>query len=1017
MSKGINPIAQTFYDVTGVFCAKATQTPDYGLKSFTYLKNAFTADEMKPINLLEFEQLINNYKNNPKGKQYNNCLLKGLFEDGFSGQNIVQNSPYLFFDIDVKNDEKEKKFENLHLFNTEDNQTIFNELQKLSVIVWRSNSGTGIAGVLYVPQMENYLFESTDLHRTAGKEITNYLSDYLHEVTGIERIKFDNAQSKLRQVRFLATQKVNRFLNPYPFEFSYSVEVKTKESRPGVIAYRPENFRRPYGTIYEQFDNDNSILEIALNNGFTEIRRQGTQIRIKYEDSTSIDSGFIDVPNNVYVNYSQSFDNKGLFTPSEMVRKCQFNNDKTRFEAYLIELGYKEKKKSENELKQIAEKLKTELTQATENQDKIIFTHCYDLQTLTDSEKVNFIKNACPNPDYEKYFKAYLNLIDNKINFDKTFIIKNYVSESLEPILNYADKRKKIILRAETGQGKTTAFIRDFFKYRPNKRILILEPLTVIIRQNEKEYNDKAVFLDGTTVKNEYQNALAESMVIATYEQGTKLLFESKFDYIVIDEAHQLMTANSFKNHVISDLTSELKDSIIIGLTGTPNNVFKEMGFSLINVDLRTPKKTDIEVRYINNKPTDIALSHLRNTTGKTLLRLNDIKGLKELKDHLIKSKLYKKNEILVLYSEKQIKESDDYKRLAHERKFNDKLKLILTTSLIDEGLSIDQNGFTDVVFIETSYTPRPEPIKQFFARFRNEDPERKNYLYLRSKIDQTPNRFYLSWAYKKTSEALENAFDDSSYKTNFDNTNFYYDDGQINKFYLGYSVSDSLFAGMNNDQFKDFLEVNYNLRLTKNKDFDFEIYESLDRKKLKKKFAKHWLKSKDSVFQILALHTLDPRIKKEIPIRQMYFEPKTESFIICYLKDFEKLYKRQKTLLSLGIEDPDLYLIDFENHTLTSESKYKKDLIIIRLKKTIEDPKNESDKKTADKFRSFANWCEMTKEFTYSQMCRELKKIGVHEPKAYSRKKLFIILDWFDLEAKIDFNIGRIIISKKAFL
>ena len=89
-----------------------------------------------------------------------------------------------------------------------------------------------------------------------------------------------------------------------------------------------------------------------------------------------------------------------------------------------------------------------------------------------------------------------------------------------------------------------------------------------------------------------------------------------------------------------------------------------------------------------------------------------------------------------------RLKNSVDYNKIAYKAQFADQYRLILTTSLIDEGVSIKQNGFSDVVFIETNYNPRPEAIKQFFARFRNADNTRKNIAYLRQKIDQTPTTF-----------------------------------------------------------------------------------------------------------------------------------------------------------------------------------------------------------------------------------------------------------------------------------
>ena len=88
-------------------------------------------------------------------------------------------------------------------------------------------------------------------------------------------------------------------------------------------------------------------------------------------------------------------------------------------------------------------------------------------------------------------------------------------------------------------------------------------------------------------------------------------------------------------------------------------------------------------------------MNHLsKKPKGKVLVRLNEIATIKELTRHLVKTKLYNKSEILFLHSTKEIKNSKSTKKLAHKRQFYDNYKLIFTTSLIDEGLSIEQNGF-----------------------------------------------------------------------------------------------------------------------------------------------------------------------------------------------------------------------------------------------------------------------------------------------------------------------------------
>lgn len=1026
MSNGITPIVQTYYEISEVKHKEVSSSLDYSEEVFTYLKSMQSAKGMELISLDKLEQLINKYSNADGGKLKDRCLLKGLYKDNFNGADCYKNVPYLFFDIDVK--DKGKKKENVHLLRSKTNQIIFEELQKVSVICWRSNSGHGIAGVLYVPQLANYLEKDKDLHLQVGKRITSYLSEYLYNVTGIERITFDNAQSKFRQVRFLAQQKEQRSLNYKPFEFTYKVEEKIKTFDNGVKKYKPTNYKSAYGTLTAQFDNDNDILSVAQRCGFSVVSSSGNKVRVKHPLTTSPTSGVIDEAQNVYFNYSGSFSEQKAFSPSQLFCECEFNNDWGEFYKYLNELGYKEKQLTKEAVKSTAKSLLDELKDVN-NEDKaseIIFKHCYDLQTLSNEQKQNFIKENCPSDNLKKFFKAYLKLTDYRISYDKSFTIKNYVAEQLESVLKYVDKHNKIILRAETGKGKTTAFIRDFHKHRPDQRLLILLPLTIILEQNRKEYGNKAIYLDGFSDEFEHEYAKTGNLVLATYEQGAKLLELSKFDCIVVDEIHQLITANGFKIEAISNLTPHLNSSKVIGLTGTPNAIFKAIGYKLVNIDVAKPKKTKAEIRFSNCAPFDLALSHLKQLTGKALIRLNDIKGIEILKKQLIAVKLYKDNEILVLHSSKEIKRSKDFKQLAHKRIFDNKVKVVLTTSLIDEGLSIEQANFTDVVFIETNYNPRPEAVKQFFARFRNEDPNRKNYLYLRTKNNQNPTRYNPFYDYKETLRALKDEALQYSglsmkttYNNEFSNEYFFYNDNTVNPYFLAYSITQKLFMFFNIHQFINFLEVNYNLEFSINKEFELNFkdgsIEKHERNEIKTLIGQAWYYNKDEVLQALGLHTLDNPIRKAIYVDKSKVNPQIETLVIKQIKDFEKLYKRNEKLKKLGAEDPNTILLDVSDGIkVNSDKNYKDELTLLQLNKMIFEPKNKVDKVTASAVIKFAEWAKNQTEFTTNQMSKKMRELKIYKNESYSFERVKRVLEWFEIKVKKDFKTGMIKVMNK---
>src|SRR5690606_11505435 len=163
---------------------------------------------------------------------------------------------------------------------------------------------------------------------------------------------------------------------------SYKVDEKIKEIKKGVTAYRYADYRTPYGTIYEQFNANNDILTVALNNGFKEINRAANKIRVKHQLSTSATSGEINTALNIYFNYSDSIANgRKSFTPAEMECFFRYGNNWSDFKKELERQGYKKKIKSKTEVKKVSENLKKQLQEATDQKEieKIIFHSCYDL--------------------------------------------------------------------------------------------------------------------------------------------------------------------------------------------------------------------------------------------------------------------------------------------------------------------------------------------------------------------------------------------------------------------------------------------------------------------------------------------------------------------------------------------------------------------------------------------------------------------------------------------------------------
>lgn len=970
-------------------------------------------------NLIELTERLNTYKRkNGAKKDDNPAILKGIYTKGTSGQYCEKPAPFVFFDIDVKNNETKK--ENIALFDKVQNNKVFKKLEQIAVLVWRSNSGLGIAGALYVPQITEFNNDSRQKHKKVAESIFIKLSEYLFEKTNIT-IEFDKAQGKFRQIRYLADQRGEiRSINTKPLQFEYTCTETPLKTFSGVNKYYYKGQHNPSGSIPQQFNDNNRIENVLQSFGYQILDSN----RVKSPQTSSKDSG--EIKDNALFNYSSTSGQKEFYTPYSFILEHKYNYSNKAFIEDLTAQGYKDIKPTKEAVKTAETKLKQAIQKADKLKDidKLIFDYCFNLKTLSTKRKKALLSRLNPKPELKKYFIEYLELTkESEIIFDQYHEIKRFVSEKFETILNQADKKNKVLVYAETGTGKTTAIFKEFKKLRPERRCLILAPLTIIVNQLEKDHQNEAIFLTGESNLVQHKEALKSQIVVATYEQGAKHLKEYIFDYIFIDEFHQFLTANAYKSETISETTQYLKNKKVIGLTGTPQQIFKNLGYNFLSLNRSDQKKTNLTLRYWNAKPYQIINNHLRNVKGKVLIKLDERNTIDLIKAELIEKGNYKENEILVLKSTRKIKNSKDFKSLAHERKFDDSIKIVLTTSLINEGLSIEQKYFTDIVFIENSFNPRPEPIKQFFARFRNEDKDRKNYLYLKHRNEvKAPTKFNIELNYKSKFDLLSKEFNKVSYNEVLSTYNdltdprmFLYSNGTINPYYLAYNVTESFFCSINENQFVDFLETNYNLSINIDAGFKGlttdQTAHNNAKKALKRTIANTIENNFDEVLDVVATNTQNKKIRAKIMARNIEVKPSLYKLITDQIKDFENLVLTYFDFQRFGIKTP-LQLV--ENGTLKSRKKIKDELFNLKIESLLNNPKSIRDQKNRELIITFVLRMEQKQSFTSKQMFTELKKLNVLNFNSYNKNTCLLLFSYFNFEIKEDKN-GLLNIKSKA--
>lgn len=962
-------------------------------KQFTLFDRRYCNDYPKPpygikehFTLSELVSFINNMEP-VKNKNLSPTVLKGIFKMGTRGVHCTIATPYLWLDIDVK------KLENIQLSSKAKNSQVFNWLKKHSIFVYRSHSGKGICACIYVPIIESIYASESTVHSKIGKAINEKLSKLILEELGIE-VEFDASQNTFRQARYLAAQSSDVLINYNPSQFDVEEEIEEVITSTGIQFFTKEFYDCPKGSIEYQYNLNTSIPDLLA-----QYHVSGN--RYKLPGTSSETSGEYDPINNVFWNYSTSFSEYRRQTAFWLTVNLYYNGDRNKLIKELIGKGYKTITPVKSQVEEAIDRInKAKLS------DEELYSICNELSILSIEEKHRFIKRLKIDDATLEKVHAYLQMTVLKIRYNNVFEITEYVSDALEEILNLVDDKKKILVRSETGTGKTTSVLKDMLKHRSNCRVLIAEPLTPIVDQIEYDYPQVAC-LTGTSELPDYDFAQQAQMVVATYEQAINLISNGRFDYIIIDEAHNLLNYNSFKPKVIADLTlalKEAKDIKVIAFTGTPSILFKSVGYHLVDIRKKYQKLVEVIERHNNLDSYKILLAHQREVKGKAIYRLNSIDNLNDFKKQLMTEEGYSEDEILVLNSNYENKKGEAYQCVLKNSRFPDSVKVVLTTSMLDEGVSIKQEGFTDVVFIETiSYHPTPESLKQFYARFRNEDPNRKNYYYRRvakkqsnqyaSFIEEYSNRF------NDLIEKREVVSGDSSFKDLFNDNNYFYNNKSINPYYLAYKSNVSAFSKFSLFEFREYVKINYNLLLTVDEDYiatqEDTSFKKEERSKRAETLNKMWTTTSThgEIIMEVSNKTFNEELIKVINAEEVAktFDLDLEDpfegidFVMDVSQEVQDLVAQQPKTCEFLVEseyrlkaldlNPDLFL--YKNGALRGTQAIRNQMVVAENLALYFNPNNSKEIESSKKLRGFVKEFLDKGMFTVTEVRNRLKELG----------------------------------------
>ena len=302
-------------------------------------------------------------------------------------------------------------------------------------------------------------------------------------------------------------------------------------------------------------------------------------------------------------------------------------------------------------------------------------------------------------------------------------------------------ENKKFILADDMGLGKTTSTIIAALETGA-KKILIICPATLKInwKREIENYSDRPIFIsEGKQFSTEDDFVIVNYDIIKNFHDPKKkddsLILTSKFDLIIIDEAHYIKNAQAQRTKLINDITKSV-DRLWL-LTGTPMTSRPIDYFNLLSlIDSPVAKnwmayvirycsgfQFKVGPRKIWNVQGASNLEELRDrTVGLTLRRLKE--NVLDLPDKIItpvylrlKSKLYE--EVMGDYYNWYEKNPEESKSLTVQFTKLTKIRQIIADEKISQTIEIAENIIEQdkKVIIFCNFTDSLNKITEHFGK------------------------------------------------------------------------------------------------------------------------------------------------------------------------------------------------------------------------------------------------------------------------------------------------------------
>lgn len=423
------------------------------------------------------------------------------------------------------------------------------------------------------------------------------------------------------------------------------------------------------------------------------------------------------------------------------------------------------------------------------------------------------------------------------VKFDK-YISTEFAKSMLE-------QPQKALIKAPTGSGKTTSFIDAALELQceneaPSRYYIVSVPTIAITEQTG---NNKGVLAIKGETANIFRTLKTYSdsgnrVIVTTYDMAaitTDLIRKvnpfASFSYI-IDEFHQLTHSYNYRREAIDSLFALRKNAkAFIGLSGTVDDILRKDFDKEVHVHtkyMKAPCRMWGAITYrkkADEEPQLIQLIKQKVEAGKRLLVFIQKKDvIQRVRDVLRKSGI----DVATITSDSK-SYNKAYKHIVEESEFPPGIQVILTTTVLSDGININNVRKNDsgqpiknnkgefvadlsfeCIVLSSQQSPNfnVSMVRQMANRFRHEYGG--FYLFMQQALKQTEFLYNIDQAHEYEILLAENAI--SLIKEEFE--------GRGNAALFRKSIIENRF-GIDYDEYENFfyneLLIRYNVAKEKN--------------------------------------------------------------------------------------------------------------------------------------------------------------------------------------------------------